>query len=118
MKLDVTGGGINSGDGDPQEELLGLNPGHIGDRPITEMTLDLLVVVHKVIKLNVAGVIHMDLEFSILRQRVLLDGGGDQAPGEAEMGEEVVDVLGRGDGEVGFEEEGQREEEERDCGHG
>lgn len=60
----------------------------------------------------------MDLEFSILRQRVLLDGGGDQAPGEAEMGEEVVDVLGRGDGEVGFEEEGQREEEERDCGHG
>ena len=109
---------MDSGDGNPQQELLNLNPAQIGDGLISKTTRNLLVVVHKIVELNVAGVIHLHLEISVFRQRISLDGGRKEPPGEAVSGKEVMEVLGGGDSEGDLQENRQRKEDDRDGSHG
>ena len=56
----------DSGDVGPQEGLLGLNLGRVGDFSIAELSLDLLVVVEELGEANVAGRVELDLEGSVI----------------------------------------------------
>lgn len=109
--------GGHTRDRDPQEELLGLDTRYVGDRPVTHLPLDHLVVVDElVVEVDVAGPVEVDGEGSVGGERVGFDGVGDEASWEAELEEEVVDVCGGCGGgereEVGVGEEEEREEAE------
>lgn len=80
------------GDGDPEEELLGLDAGEVGDGAVREAAADAPLVVDEVgAEPDVAGPRQVDLELP----RGLVEAVGgygvrDEAPGEAVLREEVV----------------------------
>ncbi|KAM1743089.1 hypothetical protein ACFX12_013013 [Malus domestica] len=59
---------VNPGNRNPNKKLLGLNPRHIKDCPITQLHLNMLVVVNQRIKVHVTRASEEDLEASIFCQ--------------------------------------------------
>lgn len=55
---------------EPEPESLHLNPVQIGDGSDPQLPRDLLLVVHQVIELHVAGLLEVDLEGAVIGERV------------------------------------------------
>lgn len=115
----------HAGDGDPEEELLGLDAGEVADGAVGEGTGDGLVVVDEVgAEVDIAGAREVDLEAARgLVEGVGGDGVRDEPLREAVLGKHVVRravqrpaacLRRRGDGEGG----GEGEEEEAPGRHG
>lgn len=117
VKLDLIVGGFgdDSGDRDPDEELLGLDPFEIGDGAVGELAFDGGFVVDELGEVDVARGVELDDEIAVGGEGVGLDGVGEEATWQAVEWEEVVDCFGGGGGEVEDEEE-EEEEEGSDSG--
>lgn len=51
---------------EPKKEPLYLNAFQVGDRPVTELSRDSLLIVHQVVKLNIARILQMDDELTVI----------------------------------------------------
>lgn len=82
----------HAGDVDPDEELLGLDPGEVGDGAVGDGAADGLLVVDVVVaEPDVAGARELDLEVARgVVEGVGGDGVRDQALGEAVLRQHVV----------------------------
>ena len=114
LELDLAFGGLgdDAGDGDPDEELLGLDAGDVSDLAVGYLAGDPLLVVDEVGEVDVAGGGELNDEVAVGGEGVGLDGVGEEPAGEAVLREEVVDGLRSGGGEEA------EDEKEEGCGAG
>lgn len=119
LELDgsIGGVGLDGGDGDPDEELLGLDAGEIGDGTVGELPTDGLLIVDEVGELDVARRLELDHELTVRGERVALHRVGEEPRGEPVRGERIVHLVS-GDGGSGEEEEGGGGDEPKGYRHG
>ena len=85
---------LDSGDGEPQEELLGLDSRNFGDGAVTKLAGNLCVIENKLIdEVDVARGAELEAEVAVGGERVGNDVVGKETLGEAVVREEVVDVC-------------------------
>ena len=84
--------GLDSGDGEPQEELLGLDSGDVGDGSVGKLAGDEGVVIDEAVEVDVAGASELDAEGAVIGEGVGLDGVGENTLGEAVFAEQIVDA--------------------------
>lgn len=109
--------GLDVGDGDPDEELLRLDAGEIGDGAVGELPPDGLLIVDEVGELDVARRLELHHELTVRGERVALHRVGEEPRGEPVRGERIVHLVS-GDSGSGEEEEGGGGEEAEGCRHG
>ena len=85
---------LHSSDGDPKEQLFGLNPRNTGHGAIAKLSRDFLVIVNQLVKLDVTWARELESESSIIRESEGVDVVWDETLWEAIVLEEVMDICG------------------------
>ena len=112
VEVDEAGGrevDADAHDLEPEEEILGLEAGEGVDHAAAEVAGDVALVMQLVLELGVAGLVEVDPEGAVLGEGEVADALGEEAHGQAVVGEDLVD--GGGIGEVA-ERGGRRNERE------
>lgn len=122
LEVDGVGGGEvdpDLVDVEPEQEALHLDPLEVGDGAVAELPRDPAVVVDEVVELDVAGLVQVDGELAVVREVVRPDGAREEAAGEPELGEELVDGGGGAGARVRARaREGRRREGGEEGGEG